>query len=109
MNSFNIGLKDGRNVLVEEGTILIDIMKDNSLLNDVPVVLGKVNNRLYELGSAITHGGNFETVDITNRIGMMTYVRTLQFVLIKAVLELFPSAKITIEHSLRETCDKLLP
>ena len=31
---------------------------------------------------------------------MMTYVRTLQFVLIKAVLELFPEAKITIEHSL---------
>jgi uridine kinase len=100
MNSFNIGLKDGRNVLVEAGTILIDIIKDNSLLSDVPVVLGKVNNRLYELGSAITHGGDFETVDITSRIGMMTYVRTLQFVLIKAVLDLFPSAKITIEHSL---------
>ena len=41
MNSFNIGLKDGRKVLVEEGTILIDIIKDNNLLNDVPVVLGK--------------------------------------------------------------------
>ena len=100
MSSFNIVLKDGRNVLVEEGTILIDIIKDNNLLNDVPVVLGKVNNRLYELGSVISQEGNFETVDITNRIGMMTYVRTLQFVLIKAVLELFPEAKITIEHSL---------
>jgi len=100
MNSFNIELKDGKKVLAEEGTILIDLIKDNSLLKDVPVVLGKVNNRLYELGSAITHGGKFETVDITSRIGMMTYVRTLQFVLIKAVLDLFPSAKITIEHSL---------
>ena len=36
-------------VLAKEGTILNDIIKDNSLLNDVPVVLGKVNNRLYEL------------------------------------------------------------
>ncbi len=40
------------------------------------------------------------TVDITSTIGMKTYVRTLQFVLIKAVSELFPKAKISIEHSL---------
>ena len=39
-------------------------------------------------------------MDITSTIGMMTYVRTLQFVLIKAVFELFPKAKISIEHSL---------
>ena len=100
MNNFNIGLKDGRHVLVKEGTILNDIIKDNSLLNDIPVVLGKINNKLYELGETINQEGNFDTVDITSRIGMMTYVRTLQFVLIKAVLELFPTAKITIEHSL---------
>ena len=100
MSSFNIGLKDGRCVLVEEGTILNDIIKDNNLLNDVPVVLGKVNNKLYELGSIIRQEGNFEPVDITSKIGMMTYVRTLQFVLIKAISELFPEAKISIEHSI---------
>ncbi|MGH4124958.1 MAG: nucleoside kinase [Clostridium sp.] len=100
MESFNIGLKDGRHVLVKQGTILNDIIKDNSLLNDIPVVLGKVNNKLYELGETITQDGNFDTVDIKSKIGMMTYVRTLQFVLIKAVFELFPTAKISIEHSL---------
>ncbi|MFT5873344.1 MAG: uridine kinase [Clostridium sp.] len=100
MNSLNIGLKDGRNILVENGTILNAIIKDIRLLNDVPVVLGKFNNKLYELGETITQDGNFDTVDITSRIGMMTYVRTLQFVLIKAVLELFPDAKVSIEHSL---------
>ena len=100
MNNLNIELKDGRKVLAQEGTILNDIIKDNNLLGDVPVVLAKVNNRIYELGSTITQEGNFATVDITSKIGMMTYVRTLQFVLIKAVLELFPKAKITVEHSL---------
>ncbi|MBW9158133.1 nucleoside kinase [Clostridium sp. FP2] len=100
MDNFNIGLKDGRHILVKPGTILNDIIKDNSLLNDIPVVLGKVNNKLYELGEIITQEGNFDTVDIKSRIGMMTYVRTLQFVLIKAVFELFPTAKISIEHSL---------
>ena len=100
MNTFNIGLENGTRVLVQEGTILNDIIKDNNLSKDVPVVLGKINNKLYELGSAVLEGGDFEIVDITSRIGMMAYVRTLQFVLIKAVLELFPKAKITIEHSL---------
>lgn len=100
MNSVNIRLRDGRDIPAEEGTTLNDIINNNGLLNDIPVVLGKFNNRLYELGTTITHGGDFETVDITTRIGMMTYVRTLQFVLIKAVMELFPEAKITIEHSL---------
>ena len=42
MKNFNIGLKDGRNILVQEGTILNDIIKENSLLNDIPVVLGKL-------------------------------------------------------------------
>lgn len=100
MSSFNIGLKDGRNISIPEGTILNDIIKKNSLSNDFPVVLGKINNKFYELGSTITHGGEFELVDTTSRIGMMAYVRTLQFVLIKAISELFPKAKISIEHSL---------
>ncbi len=100
MSSFNIALKDGRNILVEEGTMLNDIVKENNLLNDLPVVLGKLNNKFYELATTIAQDGNFEPIDITARIGMMTYVRTLQFVLIKAISELFPKAKISIEHSL---------
>ncbi|MBW9147829.1 nucleoside kinase [Clostridium sp. CM028] len=100
MRSFNIGLKDGRNIIVPEGTILNDIIKKNNLVSDFPVVLGKINNKFYELGSTIAHGGDFELVDITSRIGTMAYVRTLQFVLIKAISELFPEAKISIEHSL---------
>ncbi len=58
--SFNIELKDGRNILAQEGTILNDIIKENSILNDLPVVLGKLNNKFYELGSTITQGGKFE-------------------------------------------------
>jgi len=100
MSDFNIGFKDGRNVLVPEGTILNNIIKDNNLLNDLPVVLGKINNKIYELGTTIERGGSFEIVDIASKIGITTYVRTLQFVLIKAISELFPEAKISIEHSL---------
>ncbi|MGH4052168.1 MAG: nucleoside kinase [Clostridium sp.] len=100
MSSFNIALKNGRHILALEGTMLNDIIKENNLLNGLPIVLCKLNNKFYELGTTISQGGDFEPIDITSRIGMMTYVRTLQFVLIKAISELFPKAKISIEHSL---------
>jgi len=100
MSSFNIGLNDGRHILALEGTMLNDIIKENNLLNGLPIVLGKLNNKFYELGTTISRDGDFEAIDITSAIGMKTYVRTLQFVLIKAISELFPKAKISIEHSL---------
>lgn len=40
------------------------------------------------------------TIDMTTDKGVRRYLRTLEFVLIKAVLDLYPEAKITIEHSL---------
>ena len=100
MSSFNIALKDGRNIVVKEGTMLNDVIKENNIKNELPIVLGKINNKVYELGTTIVQGGDFEIVDIASRMGMTTYVRTLQFVLIKAISELFPKADISIEHSL---------
>jgi uridine kinase len=100
MESFNIEIKNGKSTLALEGTILNDFIKQNNILNDLPIVLGKLNNKFYELGSSITQAGIFEPIDITSTVGMKTYVRTLQFVLIKAISELFPKAKISIEHSL---------
>lgn len=65
-------------------------------------MLGKINNRYYELTSGIYEDGKFEGVDISTDIGIRTYLRTLQFVFIKAVLDLFPKSKIVIEHSLNK-------
>lgn len=33
-------------------------------------------------------------------MGLKTYVRTLQFIFIKAVLDLYPESTVVIEHSL---------
>jgi len=91
---------NNKEVLVEKGTILQKIIKDNCLEKDIPVVLARINSNYYELASSLKEDGEFEAVDITNNLGMKTYARTLQFVLIKAVLDVFPEAKITIEHSM---------
>jgi uridine kinase len=91
---------NGKAVEVEKGTILHKIIKDYSLEGTIPVVLGKVNGKYYELTAPLEEECKFEAVNISNRLGMKTFVRTLQFILIKAVLDLYPQAKITIEHSL---------
>jgi uridine kinase len=100
MRKLNIKLSDGRNVLVDEGTELNNIVAEFNLQKDIPVVLGNLNGQYYELTAKLNEEGSFDVVDAASDIGQKTYARTLQFILIKSVLDLFPDAKITIEHSL---------
>ena len=99
-------------VEVEAGTIMYDVVKEyymGNMANEanegtvnkfIPIVLGKFNNKLCELTSSIEEDGVFEVVNIANTIANKTYSRTLTFVLIKAVMDLFSDASINIEHSI---------
>lgn len=91
---------NSKEVLVEKGTILHKIIKDNCLEKDIPVVLARINDNYYELTRSLKEDGEFEAIDITNNLGLKTYARSLQLLLIKSVLDIFPEAKITIEHSM---------
>ncbi|MFD3155825.1 nucleoside kinase [Haloimpatiens sp. FM7330] len=86
--------------VVKKKVTFYDFIKDNKLESKYPIILSKLNGSVYELRDEINEKGNIEVIDISNKIGMNTYVRTLQFVLIKAVYDLFEDATITIEHSL---------
>lgn len=85
---------------VNSGISCHEVVKNYNLEKDVPVVLARVNGKLCELSSIIEEDSIFNIVDIKDKFGMMTYIRTLQFVLIKSTLELFKDAQITIGHSL---------
>lgn len=85
---------------VNSGINCHEVVKNYSLEKDIPVVLARVNGKLCELSSIIEEDSTFSIVDIKDKFGMMTYIRTLQFVLIKSTLELFKDAQITIGHSL---------
>ncbi|AZV55348.1 nucleoside kinase [Clostridium sp. AWRP] len=95
--NLKVGQKD---ILVKKGTSLYKIFKDNYPVQDIPVVLAKVNEEYFELTNSLEKSGTFKIVDIRDKLGNKTYARTLQFVLIKAVYDLFNGAKVTIEHSL---------
>ncbi|KAJ50432.1 uridine kinase [Clostridium tetanomorphum] len=103
MKELKLKLNNGKSISVKEGTVIYEVIKENNLEKDIPIVLGKINEDIYELNCKVKVEGSFEPIDISTNIGMRTYIRTLQFVLIKAVLDVFPQAKISIEHSLSKS------
>lgn len=91
---------NGTNKLIPFGTNLYEIFKDNYGTQDIPVVLAKINGKYREFTDCLNESGSFDIVDIRDSWGNRTYMRTLQFVLIRVVYDLFPQAEVTIEHSL---------
>lgn len=99
MDKIRIGIKENT-IEVNRGISCYDLMKKYKYDKEVPIVLVKVNGELKELSTILQDDCNLEFIDITDKQGMMCYIRSLQFVLIKATKDLFPSSRITIEHSL---------
>ena len=60
----------------------------------------QVNNRTQDLTYTCWQPKDIEFVDCTHPSGMRTYVRTLCYVLSKAVHDVFPEATLNIEHSI---------
>jgi uridine kinase len=100
VEKLSLNLSNGKNIEVEKGTVLFDIFKENYKKQELPIVLAKVNEKYLEFTRTLDESGSYQIIDISTNLGMKTYVRTLQFVLINAVLELFPEAQIIIEHAL---------
>lgn len=62
------------------------------------VVSAKVNNRTEGLNFRVYNSKDIEFLDVRDSSGMRTYVRSLCFVLCKAVTDIFPDGKIRLEH-----------
>ena len=61
-------------------------------------VSARVNNKVEGLSFKVYNHKDVEFLDITSSSGMRTYVRSLFFVLTKAVGDLFPDGEVLIEH-----------
>ncbi|APQ72271.1 nucleoside kinase [Clostridium botulinum] len=100
MEGLKLYMPNGSNILASGDKTLYDVVKENKLQDNIPIVLGKIDEEYYELTSTVKKEGVFIPVDITDSMGLKTYVRTLQFIFIKAVLDLYPESTVVIEHSL---------
>ena len=80
------------------GLTLQEIYDELALDMPYGAVSARVNNKVEGLAFKVYNSKDVEYLDITSDSGMRTYVRTLFFVLSKAVSELYPDGEIIIEH-----------
>ena len=80
------------------GSSLLDIYYGFNLNFPYQVVSAKVNNRSEGLNFKVYNNKDIEFLDVRDSSGMRTYVRSLCFVLFKAVSEPFPEGKLFVEH-----------
>lgn len=100
MSEYKIQIGKEQYVNCKEGSKFIDILDkyyDDKLLD---IAICKLNNKYYELGEEILYSGDLTLVPFTSIDGMKVYSRTLQYIFIKATLDLFKDAKIVMQHSI---------
>ena len=82
-----------------EGTSLLEIYQCFNLEMPYGPVSAKVNNKVENLGFRVYYNKDVEFLDITSASGMRTYVRSICFVLAKAVHDLYPFGSYSMEHT----------
>ncbi len=80
------------------GSTIFEIYQGFGLKLPYPVVSARVNNRSEGLNYRVFTNKDVEFLDVTDPSGMRTYIRSLCFVLCKAVHDVFPEAKVLLEH-----------
>lgn len=99
MEGLNVIYK-GKKIEVQEEATFKDIINDYTTENYHNIALCRLNEKYYELCKEVTISGELELVRVNSPIGLKIYSRTLQFIFIKASLDIFENSKITIEHSI---------
>lgn len=87
---------------VGEETTFKDFLESKLKLDYHDIALCRLNGNYHELSKNIEESGNLEILKFDSVIGMKIYSRTLQFIFIKAALDLFGNSRITIEHSINK-------
>lgn len=102
MNNMKLILDNNETVEAKIGDKIWDILEKNNLNSDKRGVFASINGKLLELSSPLLEEGRFSLVKLGGKLTQRAYVRTLQFILIKAVKDIFPEGIVTIEHSLNK-------
>lgn len=91
-------LNNGTYADFPKGTNLKTILETLKIETGHTIVSAKVNNKVEDLNFEIYYNKNIEFLDITSKSGMRTYLRSLCFILAKAVADVFPNERLNLEH-----------
>lgn len=82
------------------GVTLLEISQDAQRLFDTPIVAARINNEIKGLEAKVTEDCEIRFLDLRTDEGNKIYQRSLAFIMITAVQELYPDGEVTVEHSL---------
>ncbi len=82
------------------GISLTEIAKDLNINLEYPILGALVNNKVEEMDYQIFKPKIVTFVDVSHFVGYQMYLRSLSFVMYKAVKDLYPEAKLSILHSI---------
>jgi uridine kinase len=92
-------LNNKQSFLIERGSTLNQIAKEQNIRLNHPILGAMVNNQVRDLSFEIFNPKTIEFIDITHKDGLRMYISSLSFLLFVASMELFPKACLRIDHS----------
>lgn len=99
MISMDLQLKN-ETIKAKKGLTFYELIIDKYKEKVKDVAICKLNGRYHELTEIIEDDGEVELIGFDTELGIKIYIRTLQFIFIKVVLDLFPESRITIDHAI---------
>lgn len=99
-NQITVKFTNGERSEYEPGVTLLAISQVRAQFYRTPIVAAKVNNDIKDLQAKVEEDCLIDFLDLSTDEGIKVYQRTLTFVMIAAVKDLFPNGEVTVEHSL---------
>lgn len=82
------------------GTTLGEIAEDLHIKSDLLICGALVNNKVRELSFELVKPKNIRFIDYSHPDGQRMYIRSLFFILYTAVKDLYPDARLKIDHAI---------
>ncbi|MBI1292075.1 hypothetical protein GC173_12665, partial [bacterium] len=98
-SSFKVTLPSGETRVVDAGTPVSSFAPPTTA-KGLPVIAARYNNKISSLNRPVDRDGQLDYVDQSSRDGGLIYRRSLTFLLIRAIKDLFPDLRVYINHSL---------
>ncbi len=99
--TITITLESGQKIPCPSQTLVGELISDPfDPTNGLPYLGALVNNELVTFGYTLDIDSSVRFVTMASHGGMQIYVRSLSFLLAKAVKDLYPSCNFSVEHAL---------